>query len=242
MRASPHALRSELAALGRRFVLASEDVPLGDTVVRIERPRSVEDLIDEDDFARDERLPYWAELWPSARLLGRLLATAPGMAVVRAATRAAHAPPPSALELGCGVGLVTIAAMMAGYQVTATDYYDDALRFTERNALLALGHGPATRHVDWRALPDDLGEFDLVLAADVLYELPYAALVAEAAHRALAPGGRVWLADQGRVACGAFLDHAAARGLSHRVLHREVPEDGTVAPTVTVYELRREGT
>jgi predicted nicotinamide N-methyase len=230
-------LRSELKALERRFVLAPEDVRLGDKVVRIERPRSVEDLIDEDDFARDERLPYWAELWPSARLLARLLATGPSVAVARAV----DAPSPSALELGCGVGLVTIAAMMAGYHVTATDYYDDALRFTERNAIRALGRGPATRHVDWRALPDDLGEFDLVLAADVLYELPYAELVAEAAHRALAPQGRVWLADQGRVACSAFLEHAEARGLSHRVLHREVPKDGTVAPTVTVYELRREG-
>lgn len=231
MRASPHTLRSELRALERRFVLAPEDVRLGKKVVRIERPRSVEDLIDEDDFARDERLPYWAELWPSARLLARLLVTEP----VATGTQS------TALELGCGVGLVTIAAMMAGYDVTATDYYEDALRFTERNAIRALGRGPATRHVDWRALPEDLGQFDLVLAADVLYELPYAELVAEAVHRALAPGGRVWLADQGRVACEAFLEHAAARGLSHRVLQREVPEDGTVAPTVTVYELRREG-
>jgi predicted nicotinamide N-methyase len=238
-------LRSELKALERRFVLEPEDVRLGDKVVRIERPRSVEDLIDEDDFARDERLPYWAELWPSARLLARLLATGPGVAgtpsTIRATTRTPDAPPRTVLELGCGVGLVTIAAMMAGYHVTATDYYADARRFTERNAILALGRAPATRHVDWRALPDDLGQFDLVLAADVLYELPYAELVAEAVHRALAPGGRVWLADQGRVACGAFLEHAAARGLSHRVLHREVPKDGTVAPTVTVYELRREG-
>ncbi|MFM8780678.1 MAG: methyltransferase domain-containing protein, partial [Gemmatimonadota bacterium] len=42
-------------------------------------------------------------------------------------------PRPTALELGCGLGLVTLAAQRAGYAVTATDYYEDALRFAARN-------------------------------------------------------------------------------------------------------------
>ena len=46
------------------------DVAVGPVVLSILRPRSAEDLIDEVDYARDERLPYWAELWPSALVLG----------------------------------------------------------------------------------------------------------------------------------------------------------------------------
>jgi hypothetical protein len=51
-------------------------VVVGHHELRVRRPRSAEDLIDEDDYARDERLPYWAssgrartcsrESWPAA--------------------------------------------------------------------------------------------------------------------------------------------------------------------------------
>src|SRR4051794_29675284 len=68
-----------------------EDVAVGALVLSILRPSSAEDLIDEDDYGRDERLPYWAELWPSALVLAeRLCARPPAGARV--------------VELGCGVG------------------------------------------------------------------------------------------------------------------------------------------
>jgi len=35
-----------------------EDIPAGATTLRIRRPPSAEDLIDEDELANDERLPY----------------------------------------------------------------------------------------------------------------------------------------------------------------------------------------
>lgn len=241
-------MRSDLAALDREFAIVTEEVTIGAHVVRIEKPRNFDDLVSEEEFARDERLPYWADLWPSARVLARRLVEAPpprtavgGASAHDGAGAATGDGPaaPTALELGCGLGIVTIAAMLAGYAVTATDYYDDALRFAARNAWQALGREPVTRYVDWRALPDDLGRHDLVLAADVLYERIYAPLVAEAVHRALAPDGRVWLADQGRVALGAFLEEAAARGLRHEVIHRQPPAPGERGPEITVFELRR---
>ena len=151
---------------------------------------------------------------------------------------------PRAIELGCGIGLVTIAAMRAGFEVTGTDYYEDALRFTARNALVNLGLEPATRHVDWRAMPDDLGTFDLVLAADVLYERQYSAIVAAAVARTLAPGGIALSGDQGRVGLGAFLAEIAERGLTHEMLLQEKPRVGppgdlsAPGPTVTLYALR----
>src|SRR5690606_17922121 len=124
------------------------------------------ELLDEQEFNRDGRIPYWAELWPSARVL------ADQLALLSASGRCL-------LELGCGAGLCAVAASLVGFRVTATDYYSEALEFVrlnaERNALPI----PAVRMVDWRALPADLGQFDLVVAADVLYEPPYTALVAQ---------------------------------------------------------------
>ncbi len=219
------------------------DLPAGRVV--LEKPRSADDLISEADFAADERLPYWADLWPAAVVLAEYLEQHPVDPRVADAPRAATGPGarPRALELGCGLGLVTIAAMRAGYAVTATDYYEDATRFTARNALRATGEAPSVRMVDWRALPVDLGHHALVLAADVLYEKPYAPLVAEAIRRTLAPGGRALLADQGRVALASFLDEARLRGLASRVVHHErrptVPAapEGSAVHSISIYEL-----
>lgn len=226
-------LPPELAALDRRFVLVEQPVALPLGTVTLEKPRSADELISEADFAEDDRLPYWADLWSASIVLAEYIERHP-----TAATR------PRAIELGCGLGLVTTAAMRAGYDVLATDYYVDATLLTARNALRVTGRAPGTRMVDWRAFPDDLGTFDLVLAADVLYERPYAPLVAEAIRRTLAPGGRALLADQGRVALGSFLEEAQARRLVPRIVHHETrPTDppspvGSAVHSITVYELR----
>jgi len=189
-----------LADLTRRFAPVAEVVDLGPEVVEILRPPSAEALIDEADFARDERLPYWADLWGSAVVLGR-------------AVRAEQGAGQSLLELGSGLGVGALAALAAGYHVTATDYYEDALAFARLNAWRNLGRAPETRLLDWRALPDDLPRHDRVIAADVLYERPYGGLVAEALRRALAPAGVATLADPGRLGLAGFLDACAGIGL-----------------------------
>lgn len=184
-----------------RFHVATTTIRVGDHEWRLEHPRSAEDLINEPDFERDERLPYWADIWPSARVLADLLVRHQG-----------NGRP--ALELGCGSGLVACALAAAGYHVTATDYYDDALAFTARNVARNTGVVANTRLVDWRAMPPDLGRFDLVVGSDVLYERAYAALVADAIAATLAPSGAAIIADPGRLAYAEFLDATAARGLA----------------------------
>ena len=78
------------------------------------------------------------------------------------------------LELGCGIGLVSLVAAAAGFRVLATDYYADALGIHGRQCPRHGLRGVDTRLVDWRKLPDDLGTFDVVAASDVLYEAPQA--------------------------------------------------------------------
>lgn len=229
-------MRPELAALERRFVLAEQPVDLPMGTVVLEKPRNPDDLISEADFAKDDRLPYWADLWPAAIVLAEYLERHPVAAVdgVR----------PRAIELGCGLGLVTIAATRAGYDVLATDYYVDSTLLTARNTLTVTGAEPQLRMVDWRDFPTDLGTFPLVLAADVLYEKLYAALVADAIKRTLAPDGIALVSDQGRVALGAFLEEATSRGLTHSIVHFQtrptVPAapEGSAVHSITIYELR----
>lgn len=186
-----------------RLDLVTSAVEAGGAKVVLHKPRSAESLICDEDFKGDERLPYWADVWPSSRALAGELRGHRGEGL-------------SLLELGCGVGLVSVTALRAGFTVTATDYYADALEVTRLNALRLAGDGDArltTRYVDWRALPDDLGLFDVVCAADVLYEREYAVLVTETIRRTLRPGGLVLIADPGRAALEPFREEAATRGL-----------------------------
>jgi predicted nicotinamide N-methyase len=166
----------------------SVPVVVGGLTLDLLRPTSAEDLIDEDAYAVDERLPYWAELWPSARVLADVLAEAPleGLRVV---------------ELGCGLGLPSIVALARGATVLATDWYDDALAFARENAMRALGQTLETMAVDWRDPPDrllQLAPFDLVVAADVLYEERNAAALGELLPYLTAPGSEVVIADPRR--------------------------------------------
>ena len=135
-------------------------VEVGDATYRMAHPAAADALIDEEDFARDERLPYWAELWPSAVALARRLSgeDLAGKRVV---------------ELGCGIGLPSVTALARGARVTATDHYQAALDFARYNARTNLGNlEPRTRLLDWYAPETDGLEeaFDFVFAADVLYE------------------------------------------------------------------------
>ncbi|HEY9449313.1 MAG TPA: methyltransferase domain-containing protein [Gemmatimonadaceae bacterium] len=222
-----------IADLERRFVVEKVGITAFGRDVELLAPRNAEELINEDDFERDERLPYWADLWPSAYALAERVAEErcqPGEAPGSGGGR-------RLLELGCGLGLVTIAAMVAGFDVLATDYYDDALRFTRANAWRALGREPAARHVDWRHFPSDIGTFDRVVAADVLYEPRYAALVANAIAHTLAPAGEALIADPGRLAVNAFLRECEAQGLGVASVESRQYEEGEVRQTILIHQI-----
>ncbi len=159
--------------------------------VQIARPRDAEALIDVDEFERrDEFLPYWAELWPSARRLADVVA-------------AAELRGRRVLELGCGLGLPAIVAARGGADVLATDWAPEAVEAAAANAARN-GLAVRCRTADWRDSGELVadGPFDLVLAADVLYERRNAAPL-----RALlgALSAEVWLADPGRPDLDPFL-------------------------------------
>jgi len=183
------------------------------------RPRDSEALIDEHAFEHEEFLPYWAELWPSGVALAR-----------RVAVRALHGA--RTLELGCGLGLPSLAAAIAGGRVLATDWSPASVAMTARNAERNDAQLEA-RVFRWDAPPEPLGApWPLVLASDVLYEARNGEQLLALLPRLTAAGGEVWLADPGRMTTAGFLDPAAASwridaiphdGPSHVIVHRLRP-------------------
>ena len=163
---------------------------------------------------RDERLPYWAELWPSAISLARHLSRE-------------ELSDRRAVELGCGVGLPSVVALEKGASVLATDHYEAALDFAAHNALLNTGLTLETALLDWRAPEiESLGRFDLVFAADVLYEARNAPVLAALVPRLLAPGGEVLLADPRRTDAPAFLREMEDLGFQIATEEDAVIQDG----------------
>ena len=219
-------VQQTLAELGADFDVVRSELPLGGRLVTIHHPRNADDLIDEDAFAVDERLPYWADIWPSARVLAeRIVSTPVGDRRF--------------LELGCGAGLVSVAAALAGFDVTATDYYDEALRFTALNVLVNTGVLIETRAADWRRFPHDIGRFELVVASDVLYEPEHAELIASVLDRTLRGHGSAIIADPGRLAAPAFVEQCKERGMLAIILDRVPFEDGPIRQTIDLYDIRR---
>src|SRR5437764_5727180 len=153
----PSTLSISVRAVPRDAALSIEEsVAVAGRELALLRPPSADELIDEAAFDEDEFLPYWAELWPSGVALAEVVA---GLDVrgVRV------------LELGAGLGLPSLAAALGGAEVLATDWAEDAVALLRANAAR---NGIALRAEVARWDEPDRFEagWDLVLAADVLYE------------------------------------------------------------------------
>jgi predicted nicotinamide N-methyase len=159
------------------------------------QPADAAELPDDGPVEWAPLVPYSTVLWRSGMALARELdgVELRGRRVV---------------ELGCGLGVPSLVAARAGAEVLATDADDEALELVERNAR-ENGLSLETACVEWAAAEELVarGPFDLVLAADVLYER-----VSVAPLLSLLPrlGGEVWLADPGRPTTSMFLEHERA--------------------------------
>lgn len=209
----------------------TETVTIAGRTVQIAHPRSADELIDEAEYERDERLPYWADLWPSAHVLAAEVA---GMDLAGR----------TVLELGCGVALPAVVAAQGGARVLATDWYAPALEFAEANAA-ANGTRLRTLLVDWRDPPADLcaqAPFDVVIGADVLYEQRNGVALANLLPALVGPGSRVLIADPRRPHAAELLDRLVETGWTHaarEVRHRaRVDESG---PVVRLHSLAPAG-
>jgi predicted nicotinamide N-methyase len=171
--------------------LVEESVDVGGLTLSILRPRQAEALLSEEAFEHEEFLPYWAELWPSAIALARVVRRrdVEGLRV---------------LELGCGLGVPSIVAALGGAQVLATDWSPEGLEVAELNAArnraeleAALvswaGAEPLVRSAPW----------DLVLGADLLYERRNVDQLLSLLPRL---GGEILLAEPGRPPAARFFE------------------------------------
>ena len=158
--------------------------------------------------------PYWALVWTGARAIAAVAANMefpPGLRV---------------LDLGCGLGFAGIAAARCGAAVTFGDYLDAPMEFVRATiARLALSRCDA-RLIDFTSAADDGSRFDLILAADIVYDPAHYGPLAEYLDLHLAPGGSILLTESLRADASVFVDGLKARGFSDEKCALWVMEDG----------------
>lgn len=135
--------------------------------------------------------PLFGLVWPSARKL------ADAMQSCRLDGR-------RVLEIGCGLGLASMVAHRRGADVTASDYHPLTERFLDANIELNLL--PPMRYCtgDWGRENPALGEYDLIVGSDVLYERDQPLQLADFVQRHAARQAEVLIVDPNRGNRSAF--------------------------------------
>jgi predicted nicotinamide N-methyase len=212
-----------------------EHVLIEDRDFVIERPAASDQLLEHPAiraaFASDEYMPYWADLWPAARMLAKVIVREPWPV------------PPSgdklhALEVGCGLGLAGVAALAVGLRVTFSDYDATATRFAAANARLNGFTAFDTLQLDWRYPPATL-RARVVLASDLVYEMRNVEPLVGLIRQVLAPGGLCLLTDQDRVPSHFLREALRGAGLPYETHTVRAGEPGGRRVKGTLYRITR---
>lgn len=162
-------------------------------------PAEPDEFLNQLDASENAPWPdlYWAQLWPAAVTTANFVAQTPWPAGT------------PILEVGCGIGLVGLAALAAGYGVTFSDYVPLALDLALENAARngfdgrTGGLSPRGLLLDWHAPFAET--FPVIAASDVLYYRDCHQALLGTLTKMLAPGGECWIGDPGRSAAEEFV-------------------------------------
>jgi len=197
---------------------------------RVAALKDAADLLDlpefEERFIKQDIAPYGLELWPSAVMLAEHFAKSdPGDGR-------------SAIELGCGLGLVSVAATRCGWRVTATDNDEDALRFTRYAASINGVSLDECSILDWNHPPADK-RFTRIFAADVLYQLIDHSPFLRCIDALLESDGEALIADPNRGVADRFPQIAKDAGFIVEVIATHATMDDGSQVAGRIYVLRR---
>lgn len=176
---------------------------------------------------RDDYMPYWSYLWPAA--------TTMAAAVQRAGWPAGT----EILEVGCGIGLVGLAALDRGGNVTFSDYdpvaVECALLNAARNGLSAAAGGLV---LDWRRPIER--QWPVILGCEVTYEPKLHRTLLDMLKAMLARDGVCLLGDPGRSQASPFVRTAREQGFAVRCLDAFLNESSQPpGESFQIVELRR---
>jgi predicted nicotinamide N-methyase len=171
------------------------------------------EALSDEEFNQDERLPYWAEIWPASVALASY-----------AIEHQSEFEGKKILELGCGLGLVGIAVHAVGGDVLFTDNDIHALRFTQINFRRNFNQPASVQLFDWRN-PGNLTPVDIILGADILYEKRWLQPVLDIIELKLKPQGFAYIAGPDRAVSRGIYDMIEKRKWKRQSLLKRISID-----------------
>jgi predicted nicotinamide N-methyase len=229
----PEFVETPLAAIPDRQV---ERLVIDRFEFQVERPADSYALLDDpivrEAHDRDEYMPYWADLWPAARMLAKAVAREDWTRYPKTADKL------EALELGCGLGVPGLTALACGLRVIFTDYDLMAVRFAAGNARRNKLYDFRAIPLDWRHPPADL-KVPVILGADLTYEVRNIDPLVRLIRQVLLPGGVCLLTDQDRTPAPVLREALGYAGLRYEQEMMRAGEPGGYRVRGTLYRIRQ---
>ena len=172
-----------LESFYKEYETEATEVVVKDRKFQILLPRFLAGFINTHDVFHE--FPLWAKIWRASWVLSDYLA---GMPVERKRQY---------LELGAGVGLVSIAAASFGHRITMSEHNYDAIQFARANALINECPRLPIVDLDWNR-PQLPGRFDYIVASEVIYKWDDCQPLVKLLKAWLKPDGEVILAGEMR--------------------------------------------
>ena len=172
-----------LESFHKEYETETSEVVVKDRKFQILLPGFLARFIDTHDFFHE--FPLWAKIWQASWVLADYLA---GMPVELKK---------QFLEVGAGVGLVSIVAASFGHRITMSEHNYDALQFARANALTNECPRLTIIDLDWNR-PQLSGRFDYLVASEVTYKTEDCQPLVKLLKVCLNPDGEVILAGEMR--------------------------------------------
>lgn len=119
------------------------------------------------------------------------------------------------LEIGCGIALSSLVLHKMKVDITASDYHPLAREFLDQN-VLTNNLSPIKFQIgNWEAENPLLGEYDLIIGSDVLYEPAHPEFVSSFIHRHSNTDVDVIIVDPNRGNRAKFTNKMLALGYTH---------------------------
>ncbi len=189
--------------------------------ISLQIPADPEQLLNDAAEAGDDSDPYWGVLWDAS------------LHMAKCVLESEWPPERSTLEIGCGAGLVGIAGLHAGLDVTFTDLVPEAVELAVSNAKANGFPNASGRPLSWRT--DSPEHVDLILASDILYEAGEHEAILKFAARTLGPGGQFWIGDPGRQQAKSFLSMAGTLGWKLELKNGDL--ENRLVPAISDFQL-----
>ena len=184
-------------------------------------PRHLDRFINSNDALHE--FPLWAKIWKASWVLSGYFADMPVQ------------PGKRFLEIGGGVGLVSVVAASFGHQITMTEYNPDALNFAHANAHLNNCPDLPIQKLDWHR-PQLDRKFDMIVASEVTYnQADFPALI-QLFRSNLKPRGQIILASEMRKTGKALFDFLKTD--FDIVVEKKRLRSGTAATLIVLFKMR----